>query len=211
MRFNIFNKNLIYGLAAFLAVLMMFNQYLIVSTANSIGSDAIYLTGDPATDAKTLIFSKGTPKIYGEELGVVYEFDLRNQKMMNFMVMKMSDFDRGPQKIDVKSLPEDLRKRYIKLGTNISCEFCCSAKLITFPNGEPACGCAHSSAMRGLALYLLKNHPNEFTDEEIMREMARWKALFFPKQMMKKYMKQVQTGSYTTDIKALMSGVSKDE
>ncbi|MBI5151996.1 hypothetical protein HZA39_00515 [Candidatus Peregrinibacteria bacterium] len=208
MRFNIFNKKLIGGLAAFLAILMLFNQYMIISAASSISGDEIYLTGDSAIDAKTLIFSKGTPKIYGEELGVVYEFDLRSQKIMNYMIIKMSDFDRGPHKIDVESLPEDLRKRYIKLGTNISCEFCCSAKSITFPNGEPACGCAHSSAMRGLALYLLKNHPNEFSDEEIMREMARWKALFFPKQMMKKYIKQAQKGSYTPDIAALLGGVA---
>ena len=34
--------------------------------------------------------------------------------------------------------------------------------------------------MRGLAKYLIKNHPKEFSDDEILGELGKWKVLFFP-------------------------------
>ncbi|PIZ81916.1 hypothetical protein COX98_01850, partial [Candidatus Pacearchaeota archaeon CG_4_10_14_0_2_um_filter_30_11] len=50
---------------------------------------------------------------------------------------------------------------------------------IIFNNGERACGCAHSFAMRGLAKYLLRNHP-DMTNDAILSELGKWKVLFFP-------------------------------
>jgi hypothetical protein len=52
--------------------------------------------------------------------------------------------------------------------------------------GVAACGCAHSYAMRGLAKYLVKEHGNEFTDDEVLEELGKWKALFFPGQIQSK-------------------------
>ena len=52
-------------------------------------------------------------------------------------------------------------------------------EIVIFENGERACGCAHSYAMRGLAKYLLVNHP-EMSDYEILNELGKWKVLFFP-------------------------------
>ena len=49
----------------------------------------------------------------------------------------------------------------------------------SFSNGQAACGCAHSYAMRGLAKYLLTKHP-EMTNDEILNELGKWKTLFFP-------------------------------
>ena len=69
--------------------------------------------------------------------------------------------------------------RYIKIAGSISCEYCCGADAIIFSNGEAACGCAHSYAMRGLAKYLLINNP-EMSDYEILSELGKWKVLFFP-------------------------------
>ncbi len=46
--------------------------------------------------------------------------------------------------------------------------------------GEAACGCAHSFAMRGLAKYLITEHGAEYTDEQILGELGKWKVLFFP-------------------------------
>ena len=71
-------------------------------------------------------------------------------------------------------------QRYIQTLIQISCEYCCGAKSIIFTNGQPACGCAHSYAMRGLAKYLLINHGSEFTDDQILEELGKWKVLFFP-------------------------------
>ena len=34
--------------------------------------------------------------------------------------------------------------------------------------------------MRGLAKYLLDRHANEFTNDEILEELGKWKVLFFP-------------------------------
>jgi len=34
--------------------------------------------------------------------------------------------------------------------------------------------------MRGVAKYLITKHGSEFTDAEILEEMAKWKVLFFP-------------------------------
>jgi len=53
--------------------------------------------------------------------------------------------------------------------------------------GDAACSCAHSFAMRGLAKYLITNHGGaEFSDEQILEEMAKWKTLFFPQIMAQK-------------------------
>ena len=46
--------------------------------------------------------------------------------------------------------------------------------------GDRACGCQHSYSMRGVAKYLIKNHRTEFTDQQILDEVAKWKAVFFP-------------------------------
>lgn len=166
----------------------------------------LVLSGDASIDSVKLIFSKGIPLVYGNELGIRYDFDLRDQNMMNSTMAKMATYDRGIKTIKVESLPAEIKKRYIAITTKISCEFCCGAKQITYPSGEAACGCEHSAAMRGLALYLLKYHPTEFSDEKIMQELARWKALYFPKQMMKKYVQQTATGNYTPDISGLIFG-----
>ncbi|HDZ62245.1 MAG TPA: hypothetical protein ENH40_03770 [Nitrospirae bacterium] len=48
-------------------------------------------------------------------------------------------------------------------------------------DGVAACGCAHSIMMRGLAAYLIENHP-EITDKQILEELNAWKVTYFPKQ-----------------------------
>lgn len=35
--------------------------------------------------------------------------------------------------------------------------------------------------MRGLAAYLIKNHP-DLSNEQILKELNNWRAVFFPKQ-----------------------------
>ena len=74
---------------------------------------------------------------------------------------------------------DDLQ-RYVKIGSMIACEYCCGATTLVFSNGQPACGCAHSYAMRGVAKYLIKNHGTEYTDDQILEELGKWKVLFFP-------------------------------
>lgn len=111
----------------------------------------------------------GIPERYGAKLGVSFDSAAA-------AIPILENFDRGPGTI---TLTGELLKRYINIGSQTSCEFCCGATTLVFPDGKPACGCAHSAAMRGLALYLLQQYP-EMPDGEILAEVNRWKAVFFP-------------------------------
>lgn len=211
MEINKLKTGFIYGITFILLILTLFNQYLMIKVVDALTinkSSQVLLTGDSETDAQLLIFSKGIPEIYGPELKVMYEFDLIDQKLMDSMIKKMETFDRGNKKI---TLSGEKLERYAGIGIKISCEFCCSAKSIIHSDGTSACGCAHSAAMRGLMAYLIEFHGEEYTDDEILRELARWKALFFPKQMIKKYIKQTEEENYTPDIAALLVGAKTDK
>ncbi|MBI4144388.1 hypothetical protein HY486_04020 [Candidatus Woesearchaeota archaeon] len=137
---------------------------------------------------------KGTPNIYGGELGVSYDDVTPNNPKADSTIKKIGMLD-DQIKLDGANL-----ERYKKIALQISCEYCCGADSIIFPDGKAACGCAHSYAMRGLAKYLLKNHANEFTDDQILEEMAKWKVLFFPQIMAKKAAVMQQKGIETNYI-----------
>lgn len=163
------------------------------------GGDSVKLSGNLGEDAVKLVIAGGAPEKYGAELNVSFD---QVQASMN--VMKQFDPGYGNQKI---ILTGEALKRYTDVGLRISCEFCCGAKAIVFANGEAACGCAHSQAMRGLAAYLIQQHGAEYTDDEILRELALWKGRYFPKQMVKKMTEQLQNGQYTPDMAALLLGL----
>jgi hypothetical protein len=40
--------------------------------------------------------------------------------------------------------------------------------------------------MRGLAKYLILKHYDKYSEDKILEEIIRWKALFFPKQSIQK-------------------------
>lgn len=162
-------------------------------------SGNLKLSGDITEDAVKLAYAQGIPDLYGAELGVNFD-DVQNS--MN--IMKQFDLGYGRKK---PTLTMEEMKRYTSVNLGISCEFCCGAKAIVTETGEAACGCAHSQAMRGLTAYLIKNHGDKYTDDEILRELARWKGRFYPKQMVKKMSGQLQTGEYTSDIASLLLNV----
>ncbi len=211
------NNDLTRILLICLVILFVFNQYLLFNIGSAVGVDYfksfqssnIKLTGDLSKDAQTIILSQGVPDVYGAELGVEFINPSQTQ-LMDQMIAKMGQYDPayGSQKI---VLSGDLKQRYTDIGLRISCEFCCGAKSIVFSNGEAACGCAHSQAMRGLTAYLLQNHGTEYTNDQILRELSKWKALYFPKQMMNKLVTQLQSGQFTPDISALLLDVDKNK
>lgn len=158
------------------------------------------LSGEIMADSIKLTIAEGVPEIYGAELGVSF-----NEAQAMIDVLKEYDPTYGQKKIVLAG--EKLR-RYIDVGLRISCEYCCSAKAIINPTGEAACGCAHSKAMRGLAAYLIQNHGTEYTNDEILRELARWKGIYFPKQMVQKMSSQLQgMQDFTPDTASLIIGV----
>ncbi len=144
------------------------------SGAGSLGSGSVI-----GTVSASEIIPSGTPKIYGEELKIKYDYiSPNNPQLADATIAILSNIDTS------ETLTGADLERYInilyKLENGISCEYCCGARSIIFEDGEPACGCAHSYAMRGLAKYLIKFHGNEFSDDEILEELGKWKVLFFP-------------------------------
>ncbi|MFH1391009.1 MAG: hypothetical protein ABIH20_01725 [Candidatus Diapherotrites archaeon] len=150
---------------------------------------------------------KGVPAIYGAELGVSFD-----KPVESLDVLKALDgdlYETGLLKF--ADMSQEQQQNYIKIGMSISCEYCCGAEYIVAPNGQPACGCAHSAAMRGLIKYLLINHGDDYTNEQILEQLTLWKTMFFPKQM---YQKTIQlqadggnlTGTVLDEIPDMVGG-----
>lgn len=127
------------------------------------------------------VIPQGVPSVYGEELGVSYDMiDAGNPQGTDAAIRRLAALDQT-----ITPEGDDL-ERYIRIAKQISCEYCCGAPSVIFDNGQAACGCAHSYAMRGIAKYLITEHADEYSDEEILAEMGKWKVLFFPQQHMAK-------------------------
>ena len=111
-------------------------------------------TGSIETLEALGVFPKGVPEIYGKELGVSFDdVSVNNPTKADNTISILGALD------DKITLTEEQKERYIKVlyedENGISCEYCCGARAIIFENGEAACGCAHSYAMRGLTKYLI--------------------------------------------------------
>lgn len=206
-------------LRVFLIVLLLFNvifnEFLITEIASIFGSDktigiqmrmasAKVFPGVQSASVVDLVMVRGVPEKYGEEMGLFFD---RVQQSMDIMKKyDQSQYGNGQIKLDGEKM-----KRYANIGKQISCEFCCSAKAITREDGSAACACGHSIAMRGLAAYLLDKHGNEYTDDQILHELAQWKGVYFPKQMVDKVAKELASGNYSSDVAALLNNTDKDK
>ncbi len=175
-------KNLDRGIIALLAILILLvanNQVKLNNMSEMSAAGFAVATGVQTVAAS--IIPTGIPEIYGNELGVAYDdISPYDQQKADLTIRMLGYLDDSTQ------LNEDELKRYISIASKISCEYCCGAQSIIFSNGQAACGCAHSYAMRGLAKYIITKHPNEFTDDEILEELGKWKTLFFPGQIQAK-------------------------
>ena len=154
------------GIIAVLTLVIVFNIGRIYSGNNEVS------TGIQPVSASNII-PRGMPAVYGAEMGVRYDdISANNPGLADATIQKLSQYENI-------ELNQEQMARYIRIGISISCEYCCGAKAIIFSNGERACGCAHSYAMRGVAKYLLTKHP-DMNDEQILNELGKWKVLFFP-------------------------------
>jgi hypothetical protein len=117
----------------------------------------------------------GIPEIYGEELNISFD---RVQDAINKVRVFGPTYGTKDKKIQLSG--GDLN-RYVNIGSQISCQYCCKVKTLVRRDGVAACGCAHSIMMRGLTAYLIKNHPL-LSDEKILDELNTWKTTYFPKQ-----------------------------
>jgi len=133
-----------------------------------------------AKDAQGVIdamIPKGTPE-YGKDLGISYDDPVTALTFLSTQLYPAI-------KQDVKTNSPDVWQRYLNLATKpvgISCEYCCGVGPISIDGkGDLTCGCSHAPAIHAITLYLMKN--TDMTDAEVLRETMRWKALWFPKNM----------------------------
>ncbi len=126
-------------------------------------------------EIKASLTPVGVPDVYGQELNISFD---KVQDAIDKVQIFGPTYGQEGRKIILEGA--DL-ERYIDIGFQIACEYCCGVKALVKEDGEAACGCAHSIMMRGLAAYLIKNHP-EVSNEQILEELTKWKATYFPKQ-----------------------------
>ncbi len=149
----------------------------IQSTAQAIA--AVFPLNDikTADDAIQMLIPTGTPE-YGEAMGVSFDDPVKSLGYMSNALYKQTD----------SQIRQDQEKfqRFINLASEprgVSCEYCCGVGPAgADKNGRSKCGCQHNPALLGLTQWLLMN--TDYSDAEILREVMKWKTLFFPKNML---------------------------
>lgn len=121
----------------------------------------------------------GVPAGYGDILQVSFD-----EVQASIDVLSRMDPTFGADKIELQG---PALERYIRIGQQTACRYCCDAQTLVFDNGEAACGCEHSvggtpPAMRGLTAWLIIEDGERYSNEEIVAELNRWRATYFPKQ-----------------------------
>lgn len=167
------------------------------SLQNEQGNESTCVISDPETAneecaaylkfkaVKSSLVPSGVPAVYGEELNISFD---EVQDAINKVRVFGPTYGQEGKKITLTGT--DL-ERYIDIGFQIACEYCCGVKALVREDGTAACGCAHSIMMRGLSAYLIKNHP-ELTSEQILNELEEWKVTFFPKQTLTKKLSEME-------------------
>ncbi len=181
------NEPVLYVLIAATLVVLAINQLALVNLGKSVQQLQVTGRASASSSAAPDVIPKGVPAVYGAELGVSYDdVSGSNPQKADTTINKLAAFDTSIK------LSGDELQRYIDIASQISCEYCCGAPSVIFTEdtgnykaGDAACSCAHSYAMRGVAKYLITKH-SEFSDGQILEEMAKWKTLFFPDQITQK-------------------------
>lgn len=126
--------------------------------------------------AMKVMIPQGTPS-YGEKLGITYDDPV---KSLNYLAQYYYQISK-----EIKEGDSETWQRYLALATKpvgISCEYCCGVGPVGITsNGQLRCGCSHNPAVQALTLWLMKN--TDMTDAQILQEVLKWKALWFPKNM----------------------------
>jgi len=120
------------------------------------------------------VIPSGVPVNYGTELSVSFD---QVQASIDIMAKLDPTFGETPIVLTGAHL-----ERYVRTASATACKYCCTATTLVKPDGTAACSCEHSQAMRGLAAHLIANSPDEYSDEELVAELNRWRAVFFPRQ-----------------------------
>jgi len=125
-------------------------------------------------EIKAATIPTGVPSGYGDVLAVSFD-----EVQASMDVLSRMGPTYGADKIELSG--PDL-ERYIRVGEQTACRYCCGARTLVSPDGEAACRCGHSQAMRGLAAYLITEQGERYSDDEIVAELNKWRTTYFPKQ-----------------------------
>ena len=170
----------------------------IKSTADAIA--ALFPVQDvrAADDAISMIVPRGVPE-YGAEMGISFDDPVVSLDKM------ASGYNALKAKVETN--PE-VWSRYLNLAANprgISCEFCCGIGAQGVDaKGKLRCGCKHNPAVQTLTFWLMLN--TDYTDAEILKEVMRWKAIWFPKYMVELTMKVAGNGGQASQSLPEMVG-----
>ena len=152
-------------------------------------------TGNPTQDAIAAVVPTGNPFYVlegpgAEKIqGASFDDPITSQKVWASLLGSK----RFGAANAIQLTPEE-EQRWQKLTSVFTCDFCCGG-----PNSVTTisrCGCAHSYAWQGMAKFFIKYYP-EYTDEEILGEMTKWKGLWYPKGMIQDFL--VYTGQQSAD------------
>ena len=128
-------------------------------------------------DAIAVMIPTGTPD-YSASLGGI-SFD---DPVTSMEYLAKWYYTLAPQ---VKAQNPEVWQRYLNLAarpTGISCEYCCGiGPQGISANGDLRCGCAHNPAVQSITMGLMLN--TDYTDAEVLREVMKWKTMFFTKNM----------------------------
>ena len=153
-------------------------------------------TGNPTQDAIAAVVPTGTPFYVLEGSGAekikgaTFDDPITSQKVWASLLGSK----RFGTANAIQLTPEE-EQRWNKLTSVFTCDFCCGG-----PNSVTTinrCGCAHSYAWQGMAKFFIKYYPN-YTDEQILGEMTKWKGLWYPQGMIQDYL--VYTGQQPASI-----------
>ena len=149
--------------------------------------DRLAKTGDAIQDAMNYVVPSGVP-FYATEgsgatllQGVSFDDPITSQKV--FAGLTGSNRFGTANLIELSSEEE---QRYDKLTGIFTCDYCCGGPTqVTIIN---RCGCAHAYAWKGMTRFFIKYYGDTYSDEQILGEMTKWKALWYPKGMVGDYL-----------------------
>lgn len=128
-------------------------------------------------EVMSVMLASGTPE-YSELLGgVTFDDPVTSLSYLSKWYYSLKE--------DVKNNDPETWQRYLSLAAaprGISCEFCCGVGPQGIDSqGNLRCGCKHNPALQAVALGLIKY--TDYSDAQILREVMKWKTVFFPRNM----------------------------
>jgi hypothetical protein len=148
------------------------------STAMAIATLYPELEGvENQNDAIAVMIPTGAPE-YSDSLGgITFDDPVNSMEYLAKLYYSING--------EVKSNDPETWQRYLNLAAaprGISCEFCCGiGPQGISADGTSRCGCKHNPAVLALTLGLMQN--TEYSDAEVLKEVMKWKTMFFPKDM----------------------------